>query len=170
MEEAPAIAAKPGGKVKKTIRVIVPVVLALLLLPVGALLLGSAVHMMSPCGPLPKVVRAAGDIETLKIALTAYEALGGTLPTTAQGLQALVKRPTTEPLPRMWSQGMDSLPKDPWNNDYHYERPGKHNPNGFDLYSAGRDKIVGTGDDVGNWESEGKWPVVGKQKAESRKQ
>jgi general secretion pathway protein G len=47
---------------------------------------------------------------------------------------------------------MSSLTKDPWNNDYFYEYPGKHKPGGYDLYSAGPDKQAGTDDDIGNWQ------------------
>ena len=128
----------------------------MLVVSIIILLLGSAIYKMSKQADIAKMVRAKGDIETLKIAVTSYEALGGSLPSTAQGLRALVERPSSDPRPRMWSQGMDSLPKDPWNNDYYYEQPGKHNPSGYDLYSAGPDKVAGTGDDVGNWEDTGK--------------
>ena len=40
----------------------------------------------------------------------------------------------------------DTVPKDPWGNDYIYKFPGSHNPTFFDLSSAGPpggDKIIG---------------------------
>ncbi|MEM7014568.1 MAG: type II secretion system protein GspG, partial [Verrucomicrobiota bacterium] len=36
-------------------------------------------------------------------------------------------------------------------NEYHYQRPGKNDPGGFDLYSGGPDGQPGTTDDIGNW-------------------
>jgi general secretion pathway protein G len=53
---------------------------------------------------------------------------------------------------------MQSIPKDPWGNDYVYVYPGVHNPGGFDLMSYGPDGVAGGGDDVGNWDqsTEGK--------------
>jgi general secretion pathway protein G len=73
------------------------------------------------------------------------------LPTTEQGLQALVTRPDTDPKPSEWHQYMPSIPVDPWHHPYLYENPGKHNPNTYDLYSAGPDGKAGTDDDIGNW-------------------
>jgi general secretion pathway protein G len=46
---------------------------------------------------------------------------------------------------------LDQLPIDPWGDKYIYEFPGKHNTNGYDLMSVGRDGKRGTEDDIGNW-------------------
>jgi general secretion pathway protein G len=43
------------------------------------------------------------------------------------------------------------MPTDPWHNPYIYYFPGKHNPSGYDLLSAGPDGKEGTADDIGNW-------------------
>jgi hypothetical protein len=42
--------------------------------------------------------------------------------------------------------------RDPWDNEYNYVQPGKHNPNGFDIFSSGPDRLPNTADDIGNWE------------------
>jgi general secretion pathway protein G len=39
---------------------------------------------------------------------------------------------------------------DPWGNGYVYEYPGRHNVDGYDLYSLGPDGREGT-DDITNW-------------------
>src|SRR4051794_12680121 len=88
----------------------------MLVVSIIILLLGGAIYKMRGSLDTAKIARAQGDISSMAIPLTAYEALGGTLPSTAQGLKAIVERPTSEPRPRMWNKGMDSLPKDPWNN------------------------------------------------------
>jgi general secretion pathway protein G len=49
---------------------------------------------------------------------------------------------------------LDDVPKDPWGQPYVYVYPGRHNANGYDLYSIGRDGQDGTADDVGNWTSQ----------------
>ena len=92
------------------------------------------------------VQRLVGD-------LALYEATNGFPPTTAQGLMALVQKPTSEPIPRKWNQREDKIEKDPWGMDYIYEYPGKHNKTGFDIYSPGPDRQPGTDDDIGNWSS-----------------
>lgn len=42
---------------------------------------------------------------------------------------------------------------DGWERPFRYVCPGRHNPNGFDLYSVGPNGIDegGAGDDIGNW-------------------
>jgi general secretion pathway protein G len=46
------------------------------------------------------------------------------------------------------------LPVDPWGNPYQYAYPGKHNPTGYDLWSAGADGKSGDADDIGNWQNQ----------------
>jgi general secretion pathway protein G len=96
-----------------------------------------------------RVLRAKRDVETIAVQLKLYQALNGFLPTTAQGLQALVTAP--EPKPAGWHPLMDAVPLDPWGNPYRYKAPGVHNPGSYDLYSAGPDGKADTGDDIGNW-------------------
>ena len=45
----------------------------------------------------------------------------------------------------------DRVPLDPWNQPYIYECPGRHNPTGYDLSSAGPDMRPGNEDDIANW-------------------
>ena len=43
------------------------------------------------------------------------------------------------------------LPKDPWGQSYYYKSPGEHNKD-YDISSAGKDGIIGSEDDITNWE------------------
>jgi general secretion pathway protein G len=88
-------------------------------------------------------------------ALGQYELVNKRPPSTEQGLRALVERPGGDPVPRMWSQIETKLESDPWGTEYQYEFPGRHNPKSFDVFSCGPDRLTGTADDVGNWDSEG---------------
>ncbi|HPU57440.1 MAG TPA: type II secretion system protein GspG, partial [Verrucomicrobiota bacterium] len=45
----------------------------------------------------------------------------------------------------------DTVPKDPWGNDYIYVYPGRRNANSYDLSSPGPDGRPGTDDDITNW-------------------
>jgi general secretion pathway protein G len=92
-------------------------------------------------------VRVQGDIQGITTQLKLYESMNGFYPTTDQGLQALVVQPETDPKPSRWLQLFDKIPKDPWQTDYIYRRPGLKNPNGFDLFSAGPDRKADTADD-----------------------
>jgi general secretion pathway protein G len=96
--------------------------------------------------------KALADISGLGTQLMIYQAQNGFPPSTEQGLKALVTKPEGDPPARNWRQYLSNLPLDPFTKqDYHYLYPGRHNPNSFDLYSAGRDGKYDTDDDVGNW-------------------
>ena len=106
---------------------------------------------------------AQADIARLQVSklsqqLELYKLDNGTYPTSAQGLDALVHEPTTEPRPRRYPEGGYVSAKDlldPWQMPFKYERPGKNNARSFDLYSFGADgQPGGEGEnaEIGNWE------------------
>lgn len=103
-----------------------------------------------------KLTAARTDIQSISTALEIYRLDNGRYPTTAQGLQALVKRPTVAPLPRQWNtQGyLKTAASDPWGAPYQYANPGTRSGQGYDLYSLGADSQPGGEDrdaDIGNW-------------------
>ncbi len=102
-----------------------------------------------------RIVKAKQDIRALEAALNLYKLDNYTYPTTEQGLEALIQRPTSPPEPKNWKPGgyVDRLPKDPWGNDYQYLSPGQNGA--IDLYSLGADGQPGgegPDGDVANWE------------------
>lgn len=90
-------------------------------------------------------------VAKLNGSLLMYELINKLPPSSAQGLQALVQMPKGEPQPRKWQQIEPNIEADPWGHEYRYEYPGKHNKNGFDIFSCGPDGKPGTADDIGNW-------------------
>lgn len=79
-----------------------------------------------------------------------YQINNGLFPTTEQGLRALVKMPTTEPIPEHWTALADCVPKDPWGQEYHYvcDDPFCKDPKVIHIISAGKDGILHTEDDL----------------------
>ncbi len=79
------------------------------------------------------------------------------LPTTAEGLGALIKCPASIPSNQWHGLYIDipGTPRDPWNHEYLYRYPGIRNTNSFDLYSLGPHGISDNGGDpsdiIGNW-------------------
>ncbi|CAO95835.1 type II secretion system major pseudopilin GspG [Erwinia tasmaniensis] len=98
--------------------------------------------------------KAVSDIITLENSLDMYRLDNSRYPTTAQGLKALVTKPTAEPVPRNYrSDGyVRRLPQDPWGNDYQLANPGQHSA--LDIFSAGPDGTPQTADDITNWQPE----------------
>ncbi len=94
---------------------------------------------------------AKADIDThLSTALKLYELDNGSFPTTSQGLDSLLHKPTSSPVPENWNGPyIEKPPIDPWGHPYIYESPGKHRPD-YDLYSKGKDQASDK-DDISNW-------------------
>ena len=110
----------------------------MLVLGIIAVLVGSAIYMLVGNIDVAKEQRVDSDIEAISMQLRTYEMLNYRMPTTEQGLKALVNQPTTEPRPRRWKQLMKTVPIDPWGNEYVYRNPGKGGA-AFDIYSLGPD-------------------------------
>ena len=91
------------------------------------------------------------QISAFKTALDSFEVDNGYYPKGRNGLQDLVQRPRDAVNWR--GPYLESIPKDPWNNEYLYEQPGKHNPNSYDIMSVGPDGRPNTEDDIGNWQT-----------------
>lgn len=100
-----------------------------------------------------KVTAAKADLSTLMNQLKIYKLDNGRYPSTDQGLQALVAKPTTGTIPGNWKSYLDKLPEDPWHHPYQYANPGVHGE--VDVFSYGADgQPGGEGDDadIGSWE------------------
>ncbi|MBY4678550.1 type II secretion system major pseudopilin GspG [Marinobacterium arenosum] len=100
-----------------------------------------------------KTKTAALQIQELSAALDLYRLEVGSYPTSSQGLEALIEKPSGV---NSWNGPYlkkSVVRKDPWGNDYQYRFPGEHGE--FDLYSLGSDNQEG-GDgeaqDVVSWE------------------
>lgn len=124
----------------------------MLVVAIIALLLSTGFYFLGPQIAIGQDTKMSADFKAFDQALATYENLNGNLPTTEQGLQALVTMPDSDPKPQRWYKLMDRLPQDPWHDEYVYVQPGTHNPQGYDIYSKGKDHMANTADDVGNWD------------------
>lgn len=104
-----------------------------------------------------KRIKAKMDIKAIETALNLYRLDNDVYPSTEQGLEALVTKPTTGVIPRNWKEDgyLDKVPKDPWGNLYVYLSPGVNKE--FDLESYGTDGVdggEGKDADIENWDLE----------------
>jgi len=86
-----------------------------------------------------RVVRANQDIANFSSALELYRLDNFNYPSTEQGLEALVEKPSGDPEPANWKSYIKSLSKDPWGRDYLYISEG----NDFEIVSLGNDGVEG---------------------------
>jgi general secretion pathway protein G len=143
----------PPMKTHKTIRPLQPtagftLLEMVIVLGIIAVLLGGSIALIGGLGESAKLQRVESDFNTISAALNGYQLNAGTYPTTQQGLRALVERPSSSPQPRRWTKVADSVPKDPWGNEYIYRFPGSKDPSKFEIVSMGKDGIAGTNEDL----------------------
>ncbi len=119
-----------------------------IVLGIIAMILGGAIFSMKKIGNSAKISQVNGDFSSIETSLGMYKLTGGTFPSTQQGLQALVDKPTSTPVPRRWAQILDKVPLDPWGEPYKYRFPGKKRANEFEIYTFGPDGIDNTADDL----------------------
>ena len=99
-----------------------------------------------------RAVAARQDIAAVMQALKLYRLDNQRYPTTEQGLQALVTRPTAGPEAGNWKSYLDKLPMDPWGKPYQYLNPGVRGE--IDVFSFGADGQPGgegADADIGSW-------------------
>jgi len=100
-----------------------------------------------------RVTAAKTDVNNLMQALKLYKLDNQRFPSGEQGLQSLVSKPTSAPVPANWRPYLDKLPNDPWGNAYHYINPGLHGQ--VDVLSLGADGQPGgegRDADIGSWQ------------------
>lgn len=125
------------------------------------MILGLLVALVAPNilgrGDEARVTTAEAQLRNISSALDLYRLDNGHYPSSEQGLEALVNKPTGSPEPSNWNpEGyMNAIPTDPWGNEYQYVQPGSEGP--YDLYSYGADGEEG-GDglkaDISVWDLE----------------
>lgn len=98
-----------------------------------------------------KLAAAKTQVESLGLALDTYRLDNDYYPSTSQGLDALVSKPSGDPVARNWrgpylKRGVRA---DPWGRPYQYASPGVVNVSAYDLVTLGRDgKVGGSGEDA----------------------
>ena len=94
-----------------------------------------------------RVTAAQTQIANFKTALDAFEVDNGYYPKGKNGLMDLVQQPRD--VVSWHGPYLDTIPKDPWGNDYVYDCPGKHNPSSYDISSMGAPPAGQN--PIGNW-------------------
>ena len=95
-----------------------------------------------------RITAAQTQLSSFATALDAYEVDNGNYPKGKNGLLDLIQQPRDAQSWRGPYLSSDTVPKDPWGNDYIYECPGRHNPTSYDLSSLGP---PGENMVIGNW-------------------
>lgn len=100
-----------------------------------------------------KVTSAKVDVNTISQQLDRYKLDNQSYPSSEQGLQALVDKPSVGNIPPNWKQTIKKLPNDPWGRPYQYLKPGIKGQ--VDVMSFGADGVAGgegKNADIGSWQ------------------
>jgi general secretion pathway protein G len=118
------------------------------------IIIGALVAMVMPRftgrGEQARVAAAKADIQAnIATGLKLYELDSGGFPSTEEGLNALLSKPSSAV---NWNGPyLEKKPVDPWGREYQYKSPGEHRLADYDLYSLGKDGVESE-DDVKNWD------------------
>jgi general secretion pathway protein G len=100
-----------------------------------------------------KTKTARVQIEDFAAAMEMYKLDVGSYPAGENGLSGLVAAPDNAPGWNGPYLRKNLIPKDPWNQEYHYRSPGEHAD--FEIYSYGADNAEGgegEKQDINSWE------------------
>ncbi|MFQ5680783.1 MAG: type II secretion system major pseudopilin GspG [Candidatus Omnitrophota bacterium] len=134
---------KLGGALKKAFTLIE---LMLVVIIIGVLA-SLVVPRMTGKAEKARRVAAEADIKTnISAALDLYEMDVGNYPARLEDLAQPVS------VSENWDGPyLRKISRDPWGRPYYYKSPGEYNRD-YDLASFGKDGILGTEDDITNWE------------------
>ena len=100
-----------------------------------------------------RVTAARTDIANISQALKLYRLDNQRYPTAEQGLQALIAKPTTAPVPGNWRPYLEKLPNDPWGQAYQFLNPGiKGEVDVMSFGADGQSGGEGKNADIGSWQ------------------
>ena len=119
-----------------------------IVLGIIAVILGGSIAVVGKLTNGAKIQRVTADFNTISSAVSTYKLNAGTAPTTQQGLQALITKPSSTPVPKRWTQLAKEPFLDPWMRPYLYRNPGKKDASDFEVYTLGEDGQEGTDDDM----------------------
>jgi type II secretion system protein G len=101
----------------------------------------------------PEIMRQAGaramtalHLSKVRGALSTYKQINGSYPTNDQGLGVLLSTATDPPVATSAALSRIEM-MDGWGSDHIYRNPGAKHPDGYDLFSAGPDRLPDTDDD-----------------------
>lgn len=103
-----------------------------------------------------QITKAKAEIANIENAMKFYRLDNFAYPSSEQGIDALVNKPS-DPNIKNWKSGgyLSRVPNDPWGNPYLYLNPG--NQGEIDIYTLGADGRPGgegINADIGNWSLE----------------
>ena len=113
-------------------------------------LMGLVVPKMADKVKRTKINATKIEMNTIKTEMIQFDANVGRYPTTAEGLAALVERPSEIPESSWQDQYLEAMPKDAWHRDFRYVCPSEKKGKDYDLASPGPDGKFDTTDDITN--------------------
>ena len=142
MERCPTVNRETQNPASRAPRAGFTLVEILVVIAIISLLAGVVLLNIAPQIGMGSQAAAKAQIQVLSSAATTYRMAHGRYPTQQQGLEALVRKPSQEPVPENYPDGGylngRNIPLDPWKRPYVYLCPGRQNEP-FEILSYGAD-------------------------------
>ena len=142
MENPSTVNREPLNRELRALRAGFTLVEILVVIAIISLLAGVVLLNIAPQIGMGSQAAAKAQIQVLSSAATTYRMAHGRYPTQPQGLEALVQKPSQEPIPENYPDGGylsgRVVPPDPWKRPYVYLIPGRQDEN-FEILSYGAD-------------------------------
>ncbi|GHC50987.1 type II secretion system major pseudopilin GspG [Roseibacillus persicicus] len=120
----------------------------IVVLGIIGLILSVAVAVVGKSSDTANIKMSETLVKGVETKLREYRMLGGMYPSQAQGLQALVTKPSMAPVPKRYNSLYDEVPTDPWGKELKYVYPGSKDASTPEVISAGPDGIFDNEDDI----------------------
>lgn len=107
------------------------------------LLVGIIAPQVGDSADKARIQKAKADFKNIETALQMYHLDNFNYPTTEQGLEALMTKPSQAPVPRSYKKNgyVKQLQQDPWGRNYLYESPAEGHD--YNIYTLGADGVSG---------------------------
>jgi general secretion pathway protein G len=123
----------------------------MLVMVILLLLVGVVAPRIVGKGKTARINTTKIQINSLKLALQDFEIHASRFPTTSEGLEALVTKPSGLSNDEWPDKYMDEIPFDGWGMPFDYKCPSAHGKE-YDIISGGPDKTIGGDDDITNFD------------------
>ncbi len=88
------------------------------------------------------------DVSSIQVVVEKFAAVSGSIPSTAEGLEACVERPSEWAPERGWMKLIESIPTDAWGREYRYQSGSDVEASWFEIRSVGADGVLSDDDQV----------------------
>ena len=122
------------------------IAIAILVVVIMSFVVAAVIGLNCRGGRIPPKQWVTDDLSNLGTQMDVFKEQYGRYPTTEEGLDVLIHKPSDRAIAEKWVQQLLFIDSDAWGRPYRYRSPGRRNPQAFDVYSLGPDGVESADD------------------------